>query len=76
MCIRFLQEICIRAYLDLRSNSNLLITLFSLMMLTGIPELSSTDDIKYLKEALQLGKDDSSAQEHFLNQISICENQG
>ncbi|RXM34968.1 Phosphatidylinositol 4,5-bisphosphate 3-kinase catalytic subunit gamma isoform [Acipenser ruthenus] len=70
------KEICIRAYLDLRSNSNLLITLFSLMMLTGIPELSSTDDIKYLKEALQLGKDDSSAQEHFLNQISICENQG
>ncbi|XP_041080817.1 phosphatidylinositol 4,5-bisphosphate 3-kinase catalytic subunit gamma isoform-like [Polyodon spathula] len=70
------KEICIRAYLDLRSNSNLLITLFSLMMLTGIPELSSTDDIKYLKEALQLGKDDNSAQEHFLNQISICENQG
>ncbi|XP_014350198.1 phosphatidylinositol 4,5-bisphosphate 3-kinase catalytic subunit gamma isoform [Latimeria chalumnae] len=68
------KDICIQAYQALRCHSNLLITLFSLMMLTRIPELSCTRDIEYLKEALALGRDDQSAKDHFLNQISICEN--
>ncbi|KAG2471300.1 PK3CG kinase, partial [Polypterus senegalus] len=70
------KDICIQAYLNLRAHSNLLITLFSLMRLTGIPELSCGDDIQYLKEALQVGKEEESARQHFLHQISICENQG
>nr|XP_033781758.1 phosphatidylinositol 4,5-bisphosphate 3-kinase catalytic subunit gamma isoform-like [Geotrypetes seraphini]XP_033781759.1 phosphatidylinositol 4,5-bisphosphate 3-kinase catalytic subunit gamma isoform-like [Geotrypetes seraphini]XP_033781760.1 phosphatidylinositol 4,5-bisphosphate 3-kinase catalytic subunit gamma isoform-like [Geotrypetes seraphini] len=67
------KETCIQAYVSLRSHSNLLVTLFSLMMLTGIPELTCTEDLQYLKEALALGQDVESAKEHFLNQISVCE---
>ncbi|XP_029457080.1 phosphatidylinositol 4,5-bisphosphate 3-kinase catalytic subunit gamma isoform-like isoform X2 [Rhinatrema bivittatum] len=67
------KDICIQAYAGLRSHSSLLITLFSLMMLTGIPELTCTEDIQYLKEALAPGQNEESAKEHFLNQIAICE---
>ncbi|XP_030063346.1 phosphatidylinositol 4,5-bisphosphate 3-kinase catalytic subunit gamma isoform [Microcaecilia unicolor] len=67
------KDICIQAYANLRSHSNLLVTLFSLMMLTGIPELTCTEDLQYLKEALALGQDEESAKKHFLNQIAICE---
>ncbi|KAJ8257558.1 hypothetical protein GJAV_G00186940 [Gymnothorax javanicus] len=48
------KETCIQAYLALRCHSRLLITLFSLMLLTGIPELSCAQDISYLREALQV----------------------
>ncbi|XP_078399222.1 phosphatidylinositol 4,5-bisphosphate 3-kinase catalytic subunit gamma isoform isoform X2 [Cetorhinus maximus] len=70
------KDICIQAYMSLRSHSNLLLTLFSLMMLTGIPELSCMKDIQYLREALAVDKDEKTAHEHFLNQINICENLG
>ncbi|XP_067854476.1 phosphatidylinositol 4,5-bisphosphate 3-kinase catalytic subunit gamma isoform [Heptranchias perlo] len=70
------KDICIQAYMSLRAHSSLLVTLFSLMMLTGIPELTCTEDIQYLREALAVGKEEKTAHEHFLNQISICENLG
>ncbi|XP_059505694.1 phosphatidylinositol 4,5-bisphosphate 3-kinase catalytic subunit gamma isoform isoform X2 [Stegostoma tigrinum] len=70
------KDICIQAYMSLRLHSNLLVTLFSLMMLTGIPELSCVKDIQYLKEALAVGKDEKTASEHFLSQINTCENLG
>uniref|UniRef100_UPI00398E76AF phosphatidylinositol 4,5-bisphosphate 3-kinase catalytic subunit gamma isoform isoform X2 n=1 Tax=Pristiophorus japonicus TaxID=55135 RepID=UPI00398E76AF len=70
------KDICIQAYMSLRTHSSLLITLFSLMMLTGIPELTCTEDIQYLREALAVGKEEKPAREHFLNQINICENLG
>ncbi|XP_041047074.1 phosphatidylinositol 4,5-bisphosphate 3-kinase catalytic subunit gamma isoform isoform X2 [Carcharodon carcharias] len=70
------KDICIQAYMSLRSHSNLLLTLFSLMMLTGIPELSCMKDILYLREALAVDKEEKTAHEHFLNQINICENLG
>ncbi|MBN3302076.1 PK3CG kinase, partial [Amia calva] len=70
------KETCIQAYLELRCHSGLLITLFSLMTLTGIPELSCSEDILYLKEALQVERDEGSAREHFLQQINICEQLG
>ncbi|XP_038667942.1 phosphatidylinositol 4,5-bisphosphate 3-kinase catalytic subunit gamma isoform-like [Scyliorhinus canicula] len=70
------KDISIQAYMSLRSHSKLLVTLFSLMMLTGIPELSCMKDILYLQEALAVGKDEETAHKHFLNQIAICENLG
>ncbi|XP_040915888.1 phosphatidylinositol 4,5-bisphosphate 3-kinase catalytic subunit gamma isoform isoform X2 [Toxotes jaculatrix] len=73
-----LQEIdtCTQAYLSLRSHSRLLITLFSLMLLTGIPELSAAEDMRYLREALQEEQGEAEAKEHFLQQISECEQLG
>ncbi|XP_029995881.1 phosphatidylinositol 4,5-bisphosphate 3-kinase catalytic subunit gamma isoform [Sphaeramia orbicularis] len=70
------RDTCIQAYLSLRSHSRLLVTLFSLMLLTGIPELSAAEDMRYLREALQEEKNEAEAQRHFLEQISVCEQHG
>ncbi|XP_064154224.1 phosphatidylinositol 4,5-bisphosphate 3-kinase catalytic subunit gamma isoform isoform X3 [Anguilla rostrata] len=69
-------DTCIQAYLALRCHSHLLVTLFSLMLLTGIPELSCAQDISYLREALQEGRSEKEAANHFLQQISTCEQKG
>ncbi|TNN36520.1 Phosphatidylinositol 4,5-bisphosphate 3-kinase catalytic subunit gamma isoform [Liparis tanakae] len=69
-------DTCIEAYLSLRCHSRLLVTLFSLMLLTGIPELSAAEDIVYLREALQEEQSEAEAKEHFLQQILRCEEQG
>ncbi|XP_070824548.1 phosphatidylinositol 4,5-bisphosphate 3-kinase catalytic subunit gamma isoform [Chaetodon trifascialis] len=70
------RDTCTQAYLSLRSHSRLLVTLFSLMLLTGIPELSAAEDMRYLREALQEEQVEAEAKEHFLQQISVCEQQG
>ncbi|XP_038141577.1 phosphatidylinositol 4,5-bisphosphate 3-kinase catalytic subunit gamma isoform [Cyprinodon tularosa] len=70
------RETCSEAYLLLRSHSRLLITLFSLMLLTGIPELSAAEDMRYLREALQEDQSEGQAKAHFLEKISECENLG
>ncbi|XP_072222733.1 phosphatidylinositol 4,5-bisphosphate 3-kinase catalytic subunit gamma isoform isoform X1 [Leuresthes tenuis] len=72
---RFL-DTCTQAYLSLRAHSHLLITLFSLMLLTGIPELSAAEDMRYLREALQEEQNEAEAKSHFLQQISVCEEKG
>uniref|UniRef100_A0A3Q2D4W3 Phosphatidylinositol 4,5-bisphosphate 3-kinase catalytic subunit gamma isoform-like n=1 Tax=Cyprinodon variegatus TaxID=28743 RepID=A0A3Q2D4W3_CYPVA len=70
------RETCSEAYLLLRSHSRLLITLFSLMLLTGIPELSAAEDMRYLREALQEDQSEGQAKAHFLEKITECENLG
>lgn len=70
------QDTCTQAYLSLRSHSRLLVTLFSLMLLTGIPELSAAEDMRYLREALQEEQGEAEAKEHFLQQIAECEHLG
>ncbi|KAM9343996.1 phosphatidylinositol 4,5-bisphosphate 3-kinase catalytic subunit gamma isoform 2-T2 [Pholidichthys leucotaenia] len=67
------KETCTQAYLSLRAHSRLLVTLFSLMLLTGIPELSAAEDMRYLRGALQEEHTEAEAKEHFLQQIAECE---
>lgn len=43
------RQYCEKAYLILRKNGNLFITLFALMLTAGLPELTSVKDIQYLK---------------------------
>jgi phosphatidylinositol-4,5-bisphosphate 3-kinase len=45
----------------LRKNSKLLITLFILMLGTGIPELRKPEDLEFLKKQLYLGMSDAQA---------------
>ncbi|XP_030589873.1 phosphatidylinositol 4,5-bisphosphate 3-kinase catalytic subunit gamma isoform-like [Archocentrus centrarchus] len=73
---QWFKDICIKAYLSLRAHSHLLVTLFSLMLLTGIPELSAAEDMRYLRVALQEEQSEADAREHFLQQISECEKLG
>uniref|UniRef100_A0A8C1ZZ64 phosphatidylinositol-4,5-bisphosphate 3-kinase n=1 Tax=Cyprinus carpio TaxID=7962 RepID=A0A8C1ZZ64_CYPCA len=44
------RQYCEEAYLILRKNGNLFITLFALMLTAGLPELTSVKDIQYLKK--------------------------
>uniref|UniRef100_A0A3B4B565 Uncharacterized protein n=1 Tax=Periophthalmus magnuspinnatus TaxID=409849 RepID=A0A3B4B565_9GOBI len=70
------KDICTQAYLSLRSQSRLLVTLFSIMMLTGMRELNSTHDMRYLREVLQEGRSEEEARRHFLEQIDVCVTDG
>lgn len=63
------RELCGEAYACLRKHSNLLITLFTMMLRTGIPELRTLDDISYLKTSLQVGVSDEKAREFFQAQF-------
>uniref|UniRef100_A0A7N8XKC8 phosphatidylinositol-4,5-bisphosphate 3-kinase n=1 Tax=Mastacembelus armatus TaxID=205130 RepID=A0A7N8XKC8_9TELE len=59
------RQYCEEAYLILRKNGNLFITLFALMLTAGLPELTSVKDIQYLKDSLALGKSDEEALKQF-----------
>lgn len=62
--IRF-QELCGQAYLKLRRHANLLITLFTMMLPTGITELQSINDVGYLRQTLAVEKTEEEALAYF-----------
>ncbi|GAB1606097.1 phosphatidylinositol 4,5-bisphosphate 3-kinase catalytic subunit beta isoform-like isoform X2 [Argonauta hians] len=59
------EENCQSAYKILRRRSHILITLFNLMLQSGLPELSSDRDVEYLRKALALGASESEACQQF-----------
>nr|XP_034975714.1 phosphatidylinositol 4,5-bisphosphate 3-kinase catalytic subunit delta isoform isoform X2 [Zootoca vivipara] len=59
------REYCERAYMILRCHGLLFLHLFALMKAAGLPELSCSKDIQYLKDSLALGKTDEEARKHF-----------
>lgn len=63
------RELCGEAYVSLRRHSNLLITLFTMMLRTGIPELRSLEDISYMKTSLQVGASEEKARKFFQAQF-------
>lgn len=63
------RNLCGEAYASLRRHSNLLITLFSMMLRTGIPELRTLEDISYLRTSLQVGSSEEKASEFFQAQF-------
>lgn len=56
---------CEQAYLILRKKNHLLITLFMLMLSTGIPQLTCVQDIDYIRVALALNMTETQAIKHF-----------
>ncbi|KAM8978867.1 phosphatidylinositol 4,5-bisphosphate 3-kinase catalytic subunit gamma isoform 1-T4 [Sarcophilus harrisii] len=70
------QDICAKAYLALRKHTNLLIILFSMMLMTGMPQLTSKEDIEYIRDALTVGKNEEEAKKYFLDQIEVCRDKG
>lgn len=59
------ERLCEEAFCILRQSSRFLITLFMMMMNTGIPEVSCLKDIEYLKETLVPDVSDTEAIAHF-----------
>nr|XP_020637887.1 phosphatidylinositol 4,5-bisphosphate 3-kinase catalytic subunit delta isoform isoform X3 [Pogona vitticeps] len=56
---------CETAYMILRCHGLLFLHLFALMKAAGLPELSCSKDIQYLKDSLALGKTDEEARKQF-----------
>lgn len=59
------QETCEKAYLILRSKAHLLVSLFMMMLSSGIPQLTCPKDVDYLKETLVPHLSEADAREHF-----------
>ncbi|XP_070560481.1 phosphatidylinositol 4,5-bisphosphate 3-kinase catalytic subunit alpha isoform-like [Ptychodera flava] len=63
------QLLCVRAYLTLRKYANLFISLFTMMLSSGIPELQTIEDIHYLQKTLAVNLVEEKAVEYFLRQF-------
>ncbi|XP_075459685.1 phosphatidylinositol 4,5-bisphosphate 3-kinase catalytic subunit delta isoform [Ascaphus truei] len=59
------RDYCEKAYTILRRHGPLFLNLFALMKAAGLPELSCSKDIQYLKDSLALGKSEEEALKHF-----------
>ncbi|XP_037540167.1 phosphatidylinositol 4,5-bisphosphate 3-kinase catalytic subunit delta isoform isoform X2 [Nematolebias whitei] len=59
------REYCERAYKILCRNGSLFVNLFAMMKAAGLPELTSSKDIQYLKDSLALGKSEEEALKNF-----------
>ncbi|XP_064642424.1 phosphatidylinositol 4,5-bisphosphate 3-kinase catalytic subunit alpha isoform-like isoform X2 [Lineus longissimus] len=62
-------ELCGKAYLILHKHANIFLTLFSMMLSCGIPELQSLDDIGYLRKTLAVEKTEEEALKYFHHQF-------
>ncbi|XP_065339767.1 phosphatidylinositol 4,5-bisphosphate 3-kinase catalytic subunit beta isoform [Cloeon dipterum] len=59
------RSLCEKAFIMLRRHGCLILSLFAMMISTGLPELSSEKDLSYLQETLALQKTEEEALEHF-----------
>ncbi|KAK7076710.1 Phosphatidylinositol 4,5-bisphosphate 3-kinase catalytic subunit beta isoform, partial [Halocaridina rubra] len=53
------------AFLILRQYGSLIISLFAMMISTGLPELKSEKELNYLKDTLKLDVTEEEALDHF-----------
>lgn len=60
-----------RAFNILRKNGNVIITLFLLMLATGIPQLRGVEDVEWLRKCLVLDKTEDEATEHWKNLVKM-----
>ncbi|XP_015119435.1 phosphatidylinositol 4,5-bisphosphate 3-kinase catalytic subunit delta isoform [Diachasma alloeum] len=68
------QNYCEKAFLILRRHGGLILSLFAMMISTGLPELSSEKDLNYLRDTLVLEMSETEAQKHFRNKFdeALC----
>ncbi|ESL08953.1 phosphatidylinositol 3-kinase 2 [Trypanosoma rangeli SC58] len=60
------------AYNVVRRFGGTLMTLFMLMLSTGIPELQNVEDISWLRTVLRIDSSNEEAKEHYKQQISLA----
>lgn len=65
-----------RVYLALSHHTNLLIILFSMMLMTGMPQLTSKEDIDSIPGCPNSRKSEEDAKKYFLDQIEVCRDKG
>ncbi|CAG5011875.1 unnamed protein product [Parnassius apollo] len=62
---KIFKEHCETAFKILRKHGHLILSLFSMMISTGLPELRSEKDLQYLRETLVMDLSEEKALEHF-----------
>ncbi|XP_046964995.1 phosphatidylinositol 4,5-bisphosphate 3-kinase catalytic subunit delta isoform [Vanessa cardui] len=62
---KIFRDLCETAFKILRKHGHLILSLFSMMISTGLPELSSEKDLQYLRETLVMDLSEEKAMEHF-----------
>ena len=67
-------ELCVDVYNILREHSQLLVSLVSLAIPCGLPELQTEKDVLWLYEKLNVDMSDEEAGEHFRMQLNIALN--
>lgn len=55
---QYFVDLTCRAYNIVRRNAMLFINLFTMMISVGLPELTSRENVKYIRDMLVLDKDD------------------
>ncbi|XP_076805492.1 phosphatidylinositol 4,5-bisphosphate 3-kinase catalytic subunit beta isoform-like isoform X1 [Clavelina lepadiformis] len=63
------RQLCERAFIIIRKKGYLFITLFALMLHSGLPELTSLEHLEYLRETLALHLTEEKALQQFRNQF-------
>ncbi|XP_046678812.1 phosphatidylinositol 4,5-bisphosphate 3-kinase catalytic subunit delta isoform [Homalodisca vitripennis] len=68
------QKTCEQAFMILRRHGCLILSLFAMMISTGLPELSSEKDLNYLRDTLVLDKTEQDALAHFRSKFdeALC----
>nr|ASO96440.1 PI3K-like protein [Dugesia japonica] len=61
--------LCGKAYLKLREHSSLILTLYSLMIDSGLPELTKVQDLEYLRKTLSVDSTEEQALTYFNRQF-------
>ncbi|KRX74624.1 Phosphatidylinositol 4,5-bisphosphate 3-kinase catalytic subunit alpha isoform [Trichinella sp. T6] len=64
------QRLCSEAYLILHRQSRLFVTLFTMMLCMGIPELQKLEDVNYLRKTLAVDKTDPEALKYFNERLN------
>lgn len=67
---KIFKEHCETAFKILRKHGHLILSLFSMMISTGLPELSSEKDLQYLRDTLVMDRSEEKAMEHFREKFS------
>ena len=67
------EQLCCDAFNIIRANHEIIVTLLFLMLGTGIPELSSKDDLKYIENALMLDLTDDQASNKFKEMLKTVQ---
>jgi phosphatidylinositol-4,5-bisphosphate 3-kinase len=62
-------QLCCKGYNILRKSGNIFMNLFAMMLSTGIPELSSAEDLDYLRDAFALHLSEVEATKKFTELI-------